>query len=398
MLIGFIYKLREYGIKASLPEYLDFIEGIRKQLAPDLDSLFILARLCFVRHVKYYDSFERAFAEFFEGIKIPRVDENDLDLVQTPEFREWLNKAVYNGELPAHPSMMPLDELMQRFWETVKEQSEEHHGGSKWVGTGGTSPWGHSGSHPGGIRVHGQGRSFSAAKVIGERRYLKYSHEQKLSRGNFSEALERLKNLQPVGSESELDLSETLRRTERAGGEIELVFRKEKRNDLDVILLMDNGGYSMLPHITICTDLFRSMNEKFHRLNVYYFHNLFYEWVYRDEQRRRPFSTFELLKKNPDSRVFIVGDASFSPTELLSPMGSINLHEESPDPGEVWLKRLLNRFEHTVWLNPLPRDTWAHTRGAYTIHRVKEIIPMFDLTLGGIEKAVTHLNNLQSIS
>jgi uncharacterized protein with von Willebrand factor type A (vWA) domain len=196
---GFIVLLREYGVPVSLTDAVDFYRGMERGLAPDLDSLFLFARLSFVRRVEHMDAYERAFAFHFYGIDLPRLAEGDPALLETPQFREWLKEAVRRGELPAHALWtFPPDELMRRFWETLRRQREAHHGGSRWIGTGGNSPFGHSGNASGGVRALGQGGGRSALKVIGERRYIDYSNDNTLSGANLAQALAALKKLAPA--------------------------------------------------------------------------------------------------------------------------------------------------------------------------------------------------------
>src|ERR1700709_1469533 len=193
---GFILRLRDYGVPASLTDTLDFYRGMERGLAPDLDSLFLFARLCFVRRVEHMDAYERAFAFHFYGIDLPRVAEGDPELLDTPQFRRWLKEAIRKGELPPQALWtFPPGELMKRFWETVRQQMEEHHGGSRWVGTGGNSPFAASGNSKGGVRVFGEGGKLSATKVIGERRHVDYSDTNTLSGGNLAHAPTSLKHL-----------------------------------------------------------------------------------------------------------------------------------------------------------------------------------------------------------
>jgi uncharacterized protein with von Willebrand factor type A (vWA) domain len=389
---GFILRLRDYGIPVSLTDSLDFYRGMERGLAPDLDSLFLFARLCFVRRVEHMDSYERAFAFHFYGIDLPRVAEGDPELLNTPQFRQWLKEAVRRGELPPQALWtFPAGELMKRFWETVKKQMEEHHGGSRWIGTGGNSPFGHSGSSQGGVRVHGEGGKLSASKVIGERRYIDYSSTNVLSGANLAQALTSLKKLSPAGARDQLDLDATIHESARNGGEIELVFRRDLLDRIEVVLLIDNGGSSMLPHVDLTRLLFAKVRDRIKRCTTYFFHNTVYGAVYKDPQRRRPLATPELLKRSPDTRLLIVGDASMAPEELLYASGSLYFDDGDAESSLRWLERLRDRFRHTVWLNPIPKELWPQVYGRATIQRIGEVFPMEDLTLGGIKRAVAWL-------
>jgi uncharacterized protein with von Willebrand factor type A (vWA) domain len=392
----FVYLLRQGGIPVSLTDAIDFYRGLEKGLAPDLESLFLFARLSFVRRVEHMDAFERAFAFHFYAIDLPRVAKGDPALFETRQFREWLREAIRRRELPPHAlwTLSPED-LMRRFWETVEKQLEAHHGGSRFVGTGGNSPFGHSGNASGGVRVFGElgasGRR-SALKVIGERRYVEYSGESALKGGNLSQALASLKNLVPAGPRDQLDLPETIRQSARNGGEIDLAFRRDLLDRIEVVLLIDNGGSSMLPYVALTRLLFGKLRDRIRRLSTYFFHNTVYGAVYRDPWHTDPLPVAELLRRSPDVRLLFLGDAAMAPDELLSPHGSLDLRADDAQPSLAQLKRLRERFSRAVWLNPIPRDSWREVHGSLTLARIGEVFPMEDLTLGGIKRAVERLN------
>lgn len=391
---GFILRLRDSGIPVSMTEALDFYQGLEKGLAPDLDSLFLFARLCFVRRVEHMDAYERAFAFHFYGIDLPRVAEGDPELLNTPQFREWLKEAIRKRELPPQAlwTMSP-EELMKRFWDTVREQTKAHHGGSRWVGTGGNSPFGHSGNAKGGVRVLGPGGGGSALKVIGERRYVDYSDETALHGSNLSQALASLKKLTPAGPRDQLDLDATIRQSAKNGGEIDLVFRRDLLDRIEVVLLIDNGGASMLPHVHLTRLLFGKVRDRIKRLTTLFFHNTIYGAVYKDARRLVKLPTEELLKRNPETRLLVLGDASMAPDELLYPRGAMYYYDaDDEEPSVAWLRRLRDRFRHSVWLNPIPKESWGSAYGRFTIQKVGEVFPMEDLTLGGIKRAVERLN------
>lgn len=395
---GFFRLLPRYGIDVNIRQILEIYRGLKKGLVSNLEDLFILLRLVLTRRVEQNDPFERAFLYYFKGIDIPAVREGDWELLETRQFREWLREAMERGQLPANPWQLGYEELMKKFWETVREQLEAHHGGNKWVGTGGSSPFGHSGLAQPGVRVFGEGGNRSAFRVIGDRRYLSYSQTSNLSDENMQQALNSLKRLKPRGPASELNLGETIYRTARAGGEIELVFEREMRDRISVALLLDNGGRSMIPHIRLTRRLFSRLRGRFQRLETYYFHNTIYGEVYKDEQRRDPLPLKEFLKKDPETRVIIVGDASMAPEELMLSGGQISWfagHQpgtEGDQPSLDQLAKIRERFSASIWLNPVNRELWTTTHGAWTIRQIGQIIPMEDLTLGGIRRAVEWLN------
>jgi len=393
--LDFLYLLREYDVPAGLQEHLDFLKGLEKGLAPDLDRLFLLARLAFVKRAEHTDRFERAFARYFYDIDLPRVAEGDPELFQTKQFREWLAQAVANGDIPRHQLWsLTREELMRRFWDRIREQMEAHHGGSKWVGTGGTSPFGHSGNASRGVRVYGGARNRSAIKVIGDRRYVSYDGEHSLQGANFRQVLGALRRMVPVGPQAELDLDETIRRTGRNGGEIDLVFKRRELDRLELIVLIDNGGYSMLPHVPLTRMLFSKIKDRFRDAKIHYFHNTIYGCVYADARRREPVPLEKLLQRPTETRLFLVGDASMAPEELCDPYGAIAFDREEARPSIERLRAIRDRFPYAVWLNPLPRDTWESAHGAWTIARIREVFQMEDLTLRGVKNAVAYLSDL----
>ncbi|CAM2065108.1 hypothetical protein SCOR_07005 [Sulfidibacter corallicola] len=392
LFIDFFYLLREYDIPVSLTEIMDFYTGLEKGLVKTLDELFILMRLALVKRVEHLDSFERAFALYFYDVDLPAVVEGDPELLQTKQFRKWLEQAVERGDIPRHALWsMSRDELMRRFWETVREQMEAHHGGNRWVGTGGTSPYGHSGFAERGIRVHGTWKNRSAIKVIGDRRYVAYDDHHTLSGANLRQALGALKNMVPVGPYDELDLDETIFRTGRNGGEIDLIFKRRELDRLKLILLIDNGGTSMLPFVRNVQTLFSKIKDRFKDTKTYYFHNTIYRNVYLDSRRCQPYPLEKLLLESRDSRVFIIGDASMAPEELLYRHGSIEFEEEDAVASIDRLQHLRDRFEYSVWLNPIPKEEWDITYGRITLEKIREVFFMEDLTLRGIKSAVAWL-------
>ncbi|HYG63066.1 MAG TPA: hypothetical protein VEL74_10825 [Thermoanaerobaculia bacterium] len=389
----FIYRLREYGVPVSLTDTLDFYKGLEKGLAPDLESLFVFARLCFVRRVEHMDPYERAFAFHFHGIDLPRVAEGDPELLYTPQFREWLQEMIRKGELPPHALWtMEPEELMKRFWDTVRQQMEKHQGGSRWVGTGGSSPFGHSGNSSGGVRVHGASMGRSALKVIGERRYVEYSDTTTLQGANLGQALASLKTMVPSGPRDQLDLPATIDQSARNGGEIELAFRRDLLDRIEVLLLIDNGGSSMLAHVPLTQLLFAKARDRFKRLTTCFFHNTIYGSVFRDSRHSSVIQTAELLRRPSGTRLLLVGDASMAPAELIYRRGSIGWGIDDEEPSLVWLQRLRDRFRHSVWLNPIPKESWPDTYGRATIQKIGEVFRMEDLTLGGIKRAVEYLS------
>lgn len=395
LFVDFLYVLRDYGVPASPKDLLELNQGLEKGLAKDLDDLFVFMRLCFVRRVDHMDAFERAFAFYFFGIDIPPVAEGDMALFRTKQFKDWLRQAIQSGALPERAiyTMSP-EELMEKFWKTVREQMEAHQGGSKWVGRGGNSPFGNSGNAERGIRAGGRSINRSAVGVIGERRYVAYSDQTTLRGENLRQALERMKHMRHAGPYSRLNLDETIRRTARNGGEIDLVFERELRDRMDLVLLIDNGGYSMDPFADITRLLFGKMKERFADMRTYYFHNTIYDRVYTDQRRSKPFKVEQLLLRKPDTRVVLFGDAAMAPEELDFPRGSIHMSgHDDPRASAYWLRRIAERFPHSVWLNPLPKREWDTAYGAYTLNKIRTIFHMEDMTLGGVKGMVDRLSD-----
>lgn len=388
--LGFILALRDSGISLGLFEILDFYRGLCRGLAKNLDELYLFARLCFVRRVEQYDLYDRVFSFYFEGKKLPPVAEGDLSLLETEEFQSWLEKIIQERKFQIHPNFWSLQELLEKFWETLREQKEEHHRGNKWIGTSGTSPFGHSGFNDGGLCVYGTAQNFSARKAIAERRYIRYSENTPLFRSKVQRAFLELRQLENDSSLRELDLDETIRKSALSGGEIEFVFRKVLRNNVEVILFIDNGGSSMLPYVEKTRMLFQKFKKEIKSLSVYFFHNTIYRFVFTDEQRQKSIDIEKILRRKKESRVFIVGDANMAPSELLLPYGNINYGEEDEVPSIEVLKKIRQRFVASVWLNPMPKHLWD--KASFTLRKIREIFPMEELNLLGLKRAVLRMN------
>lgn len=394
LFVDFVALLREYGVPASVKELLELNEGLERGIVKTVDDLFVFARLVFVKRVEHMDAYERAFCYYFFGIDVPKVAEGDPELINTKQFRDWLEQQIAEGKIPKKALYhYNLEELMDKFWETVKEQMEAHHGGSKWVGTKGNSPFGHSGNSERGVRVHGKSGNRSALKVIGDRRYVTYSDKQQLRAENLRQALESMKHMKNEGPYSLLDLDDTIYRTARNGGEIELVLKRDLRDKIKVVLLIDNGGYSMQPFVELTRILFGKMHERFEDLETYFFHNTIYEKVWTDFRRLRSLPTEQLLQKRQDTRFVILGDATMAPEELESHGGAISSYGgRETKPSTYWLRHLSDRFAHTCWLNPIPREHWDSTYGSYTLNRIRDYFHMEDMTLGGLKDMVAFLS------
>jgi len=284
---------------------------------------------------------------------------------------------------------MTPEELIEYFKERLKDQDGRHDGGSKWIGTGGTSPVGHSGFHPGGMRVGGVSRNKSAVKVAMERRYKDYSLSGPLTQAMVGEALKRLRNMVPAGPRDQVNVDESIYRTMKNGGEIEIAFDRRMKDRLKVVLAIDNGGWSMDPYVAVVQTLFDYARAQFKEVRTFFFHNTIYDTIWEDAARyRKPLRMNELVRLDPETRLIVVGDASMAPYELMSQDGSIYIQDRSGKPSIECLRMLVNTFPHSVWLNPVLAPMWNYTR---TIMMIRQIFPMFELSIDGLEKAVQHL-------
>ena len=393
MFTEFFYTLRQVGVPVSPTSFLTLQKALSGGLINSVDDFYISARAILIKSERYFDLFDQVFAHYFKGIEL--ADPAGVDLAEAARalLDSWLSdpQAIANalGVDEESLSKMSPEELIEYFLERLKEQTEAHHGGGKWIGTGGTSPVGHSGYHPGGMRVGGRSQNKSAVKVAMDRRYRDYSQQAPLTRHHMGEALKRLRNMVPFGPKDKVDIDETIYRTMKNGGEIELIFNRSLRDKLKIILAIDNGGWSMDPYIDILQSLFDYSRSQFKDLKVYFFHNTIYDYLWADPQRRsKPHSVDELVKIDPETRFIIVGDASMAPYEIMATDGSIHIEERSGKPSLERLRFLSSTFRHSAWLNPKPADEWPYTR---TVNVIRQIFPMFEITLDGLDKMATHL-------
>ncbi len=393
MFIDFFYTLKNVGIPVSPTSFLTLHRALRTGLVNSLNDFYTASRSILVKSERYFDLYDQAFAHHFEGAELPDYSGVELDDIARAMLDQWLKEpralAEALGIDESELNRLTPEELIEYFKERLKEQTGEHHGGSRWIGTGGTSPVGHSGHHPGGMRVGGVSRNKSAVKVALDRRYRDYSLSGPLTRPMVGEALKRLRNLVPVGPKDRVNIDETLYQTMKNGGEIEIVFERSLKDRLKVILAIDNGGYSMDPYISVVQTVFDYARSQFKDLKTYFFHNTVYSTLWGDSARfRKPKPIAEFAAADPQTRLFIVGDASMAPYELMVADGSIHIEERSGTPSIECLKFLADTFSHAVWLNPMPEDMWNYTQTVKTIGR---IFPMFELSIDGLEKAVHYV-------
>jgi hypothetical protein len=383
------YGLRGVGVPVGIQEWRMLIEALEKGLhRSSLLAFYHVARATLVKSEVYFDAFDRVFASVFEGVEgALDIEDEVLDWLKDPKNFEELS-----DEQRALLERFNHDELMRRFLETLAEQTERHDGGGRWVGTGGHSPFGHGGEHPTGIRVGGPARNRSAMKVAEERRFADYRTDLTLDLRQMKVALKRLRQLTRTGLPTELDLDETIDQTCRNAGEIELVFRPERRNDVRLLLLMDVGG-TMDPYYAPVSQLLTALHEArgLRDFRAYYFHNCIYDHVYLTGHLHYGDSipTGDLMRRLDDRwKVVIVGDAAMHPAELMDTFGNIDPRAVSVTPGIVWLQRIIDHFQRCVWINPDDPKYWEQTGTCRLIHR---LFPMFHLSVDGLAEAVSAL-------
>ena len=390
MFLDLFYGLRAAGVPVAIQEWQAFLTALEKGLhGSSLLRFYHLGRSCLVKSETYFDAYDRVFAKVFHGVEGALGDE------VTEQVLEWLqnpkNFPNLSPEELAALERLTSDELMRRFLETLAEQNERHDGGGRWVGTGGKSPFGHDGQHPTGIRVEGKRRS-SAMKVAEERRFRDYRTDQSLDIRQLETSLRRLRQLTRLGPASELDLDSTIDETCRNAGEIELVFRPPRRNNVRLLLLMDVGG-TMEPYYEPVSRLLTALHEdhSLREFEPYYFHNCIYDYVYTQARMARADAvpTGDILRRLDNRwRVIVIGDASMHPAELMEPHGNIDPRRTSPTPGIVWLRRIAEHFERAIWINPDPPAYWDGSHTARIVHR---LYPMFHLSVDGITNALRAL-------
>ncbi len=390
MFIALFLKLRRGGVPVSLTELIALLDCVKAGLANEsLTGFYDIARVCLVKDERHYDRFDRIFGEHFAGIE--SAFGNLMDTLPADWLAHEAERLFSREELESLQRFSSLDELLDTLRQRLEEQSERHEGGSKWVGTGGTSPFGAAGTHPEGVRIgQQQGRNRSAVKVWDRREFRNLDDTVELGTRNIKMALRRLRQFARNGAPDEFDLNGTVQATAEQAGLLDVKMVPARRNAIKVILCLDIGG-SMDPHIAHCETLFSAARAEFKHLEHVYFHNCPYERMWRDNRRRdhQTVNTLELIRTyGRDYKLIFVGDASMSPYEITAPGGSVeHWNEES---GEVWMQRLLNHFSHAVWLNPEPEPYWQSVQSTRHIYQQMQG-RMFALTPRGIESAMASL-------
>jgi hypothetical protein len=403
MLIDFFYTLRAAKLPVSVKEFLTLLEALKlgvvgpKTAQSDgddntpsgykIDDFYYLSRATLVKDEKHYDKFDKAFSAYFKGIELVTDFTQDIPL-------DWLKKTLELNLAPEQKAAiekMGWDELMDTLKKRLEEQKERHEGGSKWIGTGGTSPFGHGGYNPQGIRIGGAGKNKSAVKVWEQRAYKDYDDTQELGTRNIKVALRRLRKFAREGHIEELDLPDTIRATAANAGYLDIKMHPERHNNVKVLLLMDVGG-TMDEHITRVEEMFSAAKAEFKHLEFYYFHNCVYDFMWKNNRRRyaEKFATWDIIRKyNKDYKLIFMGDATMSPYEILQPGGSVEYSNE--EAGVAWLGRLTSAFPRFAWINPEPQGVWQYRQ---SISIVQQLMSgrMFPLTLKGLEDTMRLLS------
>lgn len=387
MLVDLFYELRHHGLKVGAQEWLTLMRALSMGLhGSSFTSFYNIARALLCNTENDYDLFDQVFAHYFKGVEIKAANLNEEILSWLKEAQGLLNLSPEELAAMEH---LDIEELMKLFEERIKEQDEQHHGGNRWIGTGGRSPFGWGGAHPTGIRVGGESRGRSAMQVAMMRRFRNYRTDVILDIRQIKVALARLRELTREGTTVELDLDATVDETCKNAGELELVWRPPRKNNVRLILCMDVGG-SMDPHSRLVSRLFSAAysSRHFKAFEALYFHNCIYDEVFEDAAFRKPISINDLLQKHgPETKLLVVGDAMMHPVELFQPHGAIYYMQFNVRPGIDCLGRLTDHFRRSVWVNPEPEQYWRHP----TVNGIRGLFPMFPLTLDGLNSAVSSL-------
>ncbi len=393
MLIDFFYTLRAAKLPVSVKEFLMLLEAMQANVvgpqsdACSMDDFYYLSRTALIKDEKHFDKFDKAFGAYFKGVEMLTDFAADVPM-------EWLKKILENELTPEQKAAiekMGWDELMETLKKRLEEQKERHEGGSKWIGTGGTSPFGNGGYNPQGIRIGGKGGNKSAVKVWDQRAYQDYDDSIELGTRNIKVALRRLRRFAREGAEDEFDLDNTIRSTAANAGYLDIKMRPERHNSVKLLLLMDVGG-TMDEHVSRVEELFSAVKGEFKHLEFFYFHNCVYDFLWKNNRRRfaEKFDTWDLIRKyNKDHKLVFVGDATMSPYEILQPGGSVEYNNE--EAGAEWIQRLTHAYPKFAWINPEPLGVWQYRQ---SISIIQQLVSnrMFPLTLKGLEDAMRMLS------
>jgi len=395
MFTNFYYYLRANGLKVSPDEWMCLIEAMQLGLHDSsLTGFYELARMILVKSESDFDRFDQAFLEFFKDVKsFETLPQEILDWLAEAKAQREYDK----DEVDQKFAGLNLDEIRKMLEERMKEQTEQHDGGSYWIGTGGTSMFGHSGYSPTGIRIGGESKNRHAVQVASERHYQDFRRDATLDVRQFQMAFRRLRQLtsRTEGPKDELQLDETIQATCENGGRLKLEFDRPRSNEIRLLLLFDSGG-SMWPYSQLCSRLFRAAHQSNHfkELRTYYFHNCFYDLLHTtpDCWYQQSVPTESVLNNlSQEWKVIIVGDGAMAPSELLDRGGCLDYYRYNREPGLAWIRRLREKAPHLVWLNPIPQEYWPYTHGSWTIQLLQKEVPMYALSLDGLDASLKKL-------
>ena len=391
MFATFIQQLRSAGLPVSITEYLAFMGAMKQGVANyNIEDFYFLARATLVKDERHLDRFDRVFATIFNGVESPPGDPTTA----IPE--EWLRKIAEKNlspeEMAAIEALGGFEKLMETLRQRLEDQKERHQGGNKWIGTGGTSPFGAYGYNPEGIRIgQSESRHRRAVKVWDKRDFKDLDGDTELGTRTMKIALRRLRRFARQGAATELDLPATIHATASNAGSLDIKMIPERHNAIKILLLLDVGG-SMDDHVRTSQELFSAVRTEFKHLEYFYFHNCVYERVWKENRRRdeTSLSTWDLLRTyGPDYKLIFVGDATMSPYEIIQPGGSVEHWNE--EPGAAWIQRLTTHFRSTAWLNPAREDYWTYT---HSVVLLRDLLQnrMFPLTLTGLDNMTRELS------
>ena len=390
MLLNLFNEMRAAKVPVSVRELLDLINALKHNVVfADMDEFYYLSRAILVKDERHYDKFDRAFAAYFKGLE--SLDQHIEALIPDEWLRREFERHLSPEERAQIQSLGSLDKLIEEFKKRLEEQKDKHQGGNKWIGTGGTSPFGSGGYNPEGFRLGDAGkRQGRALKVWDQREYRNLDDQVELGTRNIKVALRRLRKFARQGAADEFDLHGTIDHTAKDGGLLNIQMRPERRNTVKLLVLFDIGG-SMDAHVKVCEELFSACKTEFKHMDYFYFHNFIYESVWKNNFRRATerYSTFDLLHKyGSDYKVIFVGDAAMAPYEITQAGGSVEHWNE--EAGYVWMQRFTEKFKKLIWLNPFPKHTWHYTQSTQL---TRELIDdkMYPLTIEGLEEGMKYL-------
>lgn len=392
MFLSFFYTLREKGLPVSPTAFLALQKALKSGLINSLDDFYTAARSILVKSERYFDLYDKVFLHCFDDAELPDIESIDFTALADSLMDDWLKNpeelSDAAGLSESQLKDLSLEELKNKFQNKQADQQSSEDG-DKGVGSGGKSPVGHSGANPNGVRAGGESKRLSALKTAGERRYRDYSKHGPLNQAMVGEALKRLRHLTPSGPRDQVNIDDSIYQTVKNAGEIQIEFEARLKDKLKVILMIDNGGWSMDPYVSVVQTLFDYARAQFKEIKTYYFHNTIQEVVWTDPTRHlKPKKTEEFSRFDNDTRLLMIGDASMAGYELLGWNGTYSPDDTSSHPNIERLCFLTETFPHHVWLNPVPSRRWKSTE---TIDVISRIFPMFELTLDGLEKAITLL-------